>query len=110
MVESPMVELLLVNPVHFVNLPAVPLPITSRFAPAARGMKPADDAAPELGLRLKPRCPVLPVRASNVERSITLQASAGAASLVDPAVCCACARMLVVTRQNDAARTIVKSR
>jgi hypothetical protein len=31
MFESPMAELLLVNPVHFVNLPSDPFPNTGRF-------------------------------------------------------------------------------
>jgi hypothetical protein len=35
MLESPMNELLLVSPVHFVSRPMVPLPTTCRFAPAA---------------------------------------------------------------------------
>jgi hypothetical protein len=68
------------------------------------------DAALEPGWRLKLRRLVVPARASSVERSITLQTSADAASLVDPADCCPSARLLAVLRQNDAARAIVKSR
>jgi len=38
MLESPMKELLELNPVHFVSLPTVPLPRTGRFGPVAIGV------------------------------------------------------------------------
>ena len=44
MIVSPMNELLPVCPVHFANLPAIPLPRTGRLGPADIGITFADEA------------------------------------------------------------------
>src|SRR5262249_50870105 len=75
MVVSPMNELLLVNPVHFVNRPSVPPPRTGRLGPAPIGIRFVFERAPPLArMFVEDTAPRLIGASSNLNRGFNTEA------------------------------------